>query len=90
MVDYACPVVRMETVAEGTAVVEVEQMEMVVAGREIPAGHKVGGMMNRSNYWEVRRTFEPVCILGSQPVVEVSKEACNEPRNHRSRLTPGL
>ena len=35
---------------EETAAVEAEQMEMAVAGKEIPAGHKVGGTMSRLNY----------------------------------------
>lgn len=65
---YACQVVRSQAVAEGTAIVEVEQRVMVVAGTGLPVDYKVADRMSKSNYLGVLQiAFEAASILENQP-----------------------
>lgn len=91
MLGYACQVARNQAVAEGTAIVEVEQTVMAVAGTEFPVGYRVADMMSKLNYWEALQiAFEAASILESQPAYYKVSHSQLDEKHHQPTKAPGL
>lgn len=91
MLGYACQVARNQAVAEGTAIVEVEQTVMAVVGTAFPVGYKVADMMSKLNYWEALQiAFEAASIQESQPAYYKVSHSQLGDKHHQPTKPPGL